>query len=385
MNSANAEVIITTFVLSLVLIISLIGNGLTIIATLMNAKLRSYTCLLVCNLAVSDFLITCINLPIRMCQLFGLDWATRGMVQCKASVAITCFLFTTSNSNLFLITLDRFLGVSFPLRYRSLMTIRKLTCAVLISWAYALVVASFPFVVTGQKPSTSSLKNHTIEVCTFSTAFTPAYVLFIEFGTFFTSWFMMLAMYMCILRILYTSRNSKLRSVRQLSEHNSDNRGFQSGNSVRSHKGSVCSISRGINFMKAIRREVKLAKSILIILTLYTILLVPIATIDVVDTISEATVIPPIAIKIALVLAYTNPAVNPPVYVMTSGRYRTAFTHLLCCFDFLTSRRNTGEQSTTVVFSRYRRRFNREVIKTPPTATATTVIDLSHRFDSEYV
>lgn len=363
----DSEVIITTFVLSLILIISLVGNGLTIVSTLTNAKLRSYTCLLVCNLAVSDFMITCINLPIRMCQLFGLDWATQGITQCKTSVVITCFLFTTSNSNLFLITLDRFLGVSFPLRYRSLMTIRKLTCAVVLSWAYALFVAGFPFVVSGAR-SPTLYHNQTIEVCTFATALTPAYVLFIEFGTFFTSWLMMLAMYMCILRILYTSRNSKLRSVKQLSERN-DNNAFRSGKNVLSQKASVSSISRGVNFMKAIRREVKLAKSILIILTLYTILLVPIATIDIVDTINETIVIPSVAIKIALVLAYTNPAVNPPVYVMTSSRYRKAFARLLCDLKFLTTRRS-GEQSTTVAFSRHHH-FKKEVIESP---TMTVII-----------
>ena len=369
MNSQNPEVIITTIVLSLLLLTSLVGNCLTIVATLTNSKLRSYTSLLVCNLAVSDFLITCINLPIRIMQLFGLDWATRGMAHCKASVAITCFVFTTSNANLFLITLDRFLGISFPLRYRGFMTVRKLGCAVFLSWTYALIVAIFPFVIAGAKADSSPPEQQRISVCIFSTALTPAYVLFIEFGTFFTSWLMMLAMYVCILRTLYVSRNSKLRSLTQLGDISHSN-----GDSVRSRKESTYSTSRGVSFIKVIRREMKLAKSVLIILTLYTILLVPIATIDVIDTISSTPTVPQIAINVALVLAYANPAVNPPVYVMTSGRYRTAFARLLCCSTGQTQR----NESTTIGFSRRRR--NGEVMK-----NREIVANISHRIDSEFV
>ena len=460
MDSHDIEAIVTAVILSLLLVTSLIGNCLTIVATMRNTRLRSYTSLLVCNLAVSDFMITCINLPIRILQLFGSDWSTHGLTQCKANVAITCFLFTTSNANLFLITLDRFLGVSFPLRYRGLMTLRKLVCAVFLAWIYAFMVATFPFVVAGEKPvveendSAAATNGKTesttpvITVCTFSTALNQEYLLFVEFGTFFTSWLLMLVMYVCILKTLYASQHSKLRSIAQLSNsstvsnnnkssthNNSKNNICKSikinenhtiikthkvlqrtnrelsieavaGNGVPQHIGTdniafsrsvgttpaevddggklhaTRKESRGVQLMRTIRREVKLAKSVLIILMLYTILLVPIATIDIVDTISGEPIVPLIVVKVALVLAYANPAVNPPVYALTSSRYREAFARLLCC----STKKHGGRRESNV--NNLSRRFKRkEVIieRRNVVAKSGVSLNVNHKVGSEFV
>ena len=298
MDMKTQETIASVTILSLLMLISIIGNLLIIISTIMNARLRSYTSYLICNLAVSDLLITCINLPIRICQFFGLNWATGGISKCKISVAITIFVFTSSNANLFLITLDRFLGITFPLRYRGLMTKRKLLVAVILSWMYALVIATFPFMIIGDKNSSGSDR---INVCTFSTVLSPSYVLFIEFGSFFTLCILMFIMYVVILQRLYISRNSRLRSETQLNDRSPTTR---NGNGSRKE-------SRGVHLVKTITREVKLAKGVCIIVLLFTVLLMPIATIDVIDTLSDKPVVPLVAIKVSLMLAYANPAVNP--------------------------------------------------------------------------
>ncbi|XP_066929020.1 alpha-1A adrenergic receptor-like [Clytia hemisphaerica] len=322
MDIKTEETILSVTILSLLMLISIVGNLLIIVATIMNARLRSYTSYLICNLAVSDFLITCINLPIRICQFFGLNWAAGGISKCKISVAITIFVFTSSNANLFLITLDRFLGITFPLRYRGLMTKRKLLIAVIFSWLYALVIATFPFIIIGDKDSLGSDRIH---VCTFSTVLCPSYVLFIEFGSFFTLCLLMFIMYVVILQRLYSSRNSRLRSETQLNDRSPTTRN-RNGNGSRKE-------SRGVHLVKTITREVKLAKGVCIIVFLFTVLLMPIATIDVVDTLSDEPIVPLVAIKVSLMLAYANPAVNPPVYALTSGRYRAAFARLLCLSD----------------------------------------------------
>lgn len=311
MDLKTKETIASVTILSLLMATSLVGNILIIIATCSTAKLRTFTNLLVCNLALSDLLITCINLPIRICHYFGVDWAVDGTSECKLSVTITVFVFTSSNMNLFLITLNRFMGVTFPLRYRGMMTNKKLIFAVLFSWTYSLIVATFPFIIVGDKIVDESDR---IVVCTFPVVLSSAYVMFIEFGTFFVPWLLMSAMYVVILYKLYISRNSRIRSKTQLSNMTSNECGLK--------------VSRRTTIIRTISREVKLAKGVYIIMSTYTILLMPIATIDVIDTINRQPIVPLIAIKVCLILAYATPAVNPLIYALSSRKYRKAFVRL---------------------------------------------------------
>eukprot|EP00112_Aurelia_sp_Birch-Aquarium-sp1_P006994 Seg1763.8 transcript_id=Seg1763.8/GoldUCD/mRNA.D3Y31 product="G-protein coupled receptor 84" protein_id=Seg1763.8/GoldUCD/D3Y31 len=84
--------------------------------------------------------------------------------------------------------------------------------------------------------------------------------------------------------------------------------------------------SKGMGIRKL--QESKLIKGVFIILIFYTFQMVPFGFIDLLElngTISVSEVV----IRIAMILAYLNSAVNPPIYAASNKRYRVSFWGIL--------------------------------------------------------
>lgn len=317
----NTENILSIVFIVCIMTTALIGNMLIVIATIKCRQLRTFTNLLICNLAVSDLLITCLNLPLRFCQYFGVDLTTSTISNCKLIISLTLVLFTSSNANLFLITLDRFFGVVYPLRYRSSITRCKVGTAVFVGWSYAVCVGLMTFLVIGKTRLQSTER---LPVCTFTTVMSTGYLLFLEFVIFMFPGLVMFVMYAVILKHIYSSDRNKIRSCTQLSPGTSPN----NWNRVSSVKDGQTGSKRA-KTMRMIARDVKLAKGVCLIVFVYIILLMPVAIIDVIETISKEPIVPMTVIKITIFLAYSNPAVNPPIYAISVKKYRIAFLEIL--------------------------------------------------------
>ena len=300
----STEKYITIAFLFAMMAISLIGNLLVISSAALSKKLRRVTHILIFNLALSDLCITCFSLPLRLSRLLGYEWG-EGFTPCSFTVACTMFFFSCSNYNLFLVTLDRFLGVCFPLKYRARASTNKVCYFILTSWVLAGTVSFAPLFGLGQ------LKENVREltfVCTFGDILRTEYIVSVEFATLFLPWIVMIILYMFILKT-----------------------GF---NSVSfSSKNASVDISHSLRLRERMERqkaqEIKLARAIFIILSLYTVFMVPIGVIDTLETLGVY--VPVTAIKVTVSLAYINPAVNPPVYAANSQEYRRIFLRMLCC------------------------------------------------------
>ena len=78
-------------------------------------------------------------------------------------------------------------------------------------------------------------------------------------------------------------------------------------------------------------QETKLVKGVFIILIFYTIQMVPFGFIDLLE-LNGTISVPDVVIRIAMILAYLNSAVNPPIYAASNKRYRASFWRILSCF-----------------------------------------------------
>lgn len=315
----DAEEITSVTFLTIIMTVSVIGNSLVILATLISQNLRGFTNILIFNLSISDLLITTVNLPIRMSQYFSTDTFS-ALSDCKISVALTVFLFTSANMNLLLITVDRFFGAVYPLKYRARVEARTtLAVGIFTSWTVSLIIGTFPFFIYGEKDSVNDTR---ITVCTFSTVLKSGYVIFIEIGGLTVPWLIMIAMYVKIFIVVYNSRHNKIRSSIDLSRRK------------RSSQSNIV-----VQKIKRITHEIRLSKVVFIIVAFYSVCMVPIALIDLIETINYEPLVPITIIKVALLLAYANSAVNPPIYAASSSKYRKHFYHLLCCFHMKQKRR----------------------------------------------
>ena len=120
------------------IILSLVGNSLTIGSVYQNSsrRMRTVNNYLIVNLCFADLLITVCNMP-RMISivLVGFEWpigGTFGLLLCKINSSVPFVSLLVSTLTFTFIALDRFLAVVFPLRRP--MTKRVVAVIMTVTW-----------------------------------------------------------------------------------------------------------------------------------------------------------------------------------------------------------------------------------------------------------
>ena len=125
-----------------IIIITLLGNGSVCVTVFLNRSLRTFTNLLVVSLAVSDLMVATLSLPFRVHQtLHNFQWCmSEGFCQFWISADFLCCC--ASIWNLALISVDRFLATKYPLNYHQMITKRNAVLMVSGVWLLSILVAS---------------------------------------------------------------------------------------------------------------------------------------------------------------------------------------------------------------------------------------------------
>ena len=113
--------------------LTITGNGFTIFLVCSRRNLRTKTNAFIVSLAVADF---CVGLSV-IPSLFACDVTNtcHWPQHLRSWVNFIRWLFSyTSVVNLFLLVLDRFIAIVYPLKYITLMTRRRITQAIFLSW-----------------------------------------------------------------------------------------------------------------------------------------------------------------------------------------------------------------------------------------------------------
>ena len=124
-------------------LVVIVGNSLVIAAVFTYRKLRTVTNTFIVSLAVSDLLLGAVVLPFSSVNEV-LGWWPFGRVWCSAWLAIDVWVCTASILNLCAISLDRYLAISRPFRYPTLMSPTRAKIAVAVVWTLALAICLPP-------------------------------------------------------------------------------------------------------------------------------------------------------------------------------------------------------------------------------------------------
>ena len=145
----EAEKIGSTVAVSLLLVVSLIGNLLIVLIVYKTPTLRKPINMLIANMAMSDLLFPIFTFPVRLAYFHGggrwLIGGNLGQALCKLHVFGAYISSLVSVQSLVLITVDRFGAVVVPLR-SPLITIKHCPFFIFATWIIAMAVYS-PYLV----------------------------------------------------------------------------------------------------------------------------------------------------------------------------------------------------------------------------------------------
>lgn len=149
-------------VMLIVLIIS--GNLLVIIAYKTNQRLRTATYMFLVSLAVSDFLVGSVSLPL---WTYYLKYYPDNGMDKRLSIFYACFDIFSAMASIFLltaVTIERWVAICKPFYYNTL-TKRSYHIAILLAWMMALVVAAlWPGYYTDKGSGNTGYKIYTIVI-----------------------------------------------------------------------------------------------------------------------------------------------------------------------------------------------------------------------------
>ncbi|XP_050087168.1 octopamine receptor Oamb-like isoform X2 [Anopheles aquasalis] len=137
--------LVSLAVLAFINVLVIVGNCLVIAAVLCSHKLRSVTNFFIVSLAVADLLVGLAVLPFSATWEVFKVWIF-GDVWCRIWLAVDVWMCTASILNLCAISLDRYVAVTRPVTYPSIMSTRRAKSLIAGLWVLSFVICFPPLV-----------------------------------------------------------------------------------------------------------------------------------------------------------------------------------------------------------------------------------------------
>lgn len=257
-------------VLGTFIILAIVGNILVILSVVCNKHLRIPTNYFIINLAIADLLLGTTVLPVSA-TLEILDYWVFGRIFCDIWAALDVLCCTASIMSLCAISIDRYIGVSYPLRYPTIVTERRALLAMLGVWILSLVISIGPLLGWKEPPS----PDHTVCVITEE----PFYALFSSLGSFYIPLIVILIMYFRVYIVVKRTTKNLEAGVMRERMNSSEltlriHRGSQMNDGTAKGQGQQARNSLTVKVLK-FSREKKAAKTLGVVVGMFTLCWLP--------------------------------------------------------------------------------------------------------------
>ncbi|KAL0130165.1 hypothetical protein PUN28_002042 [Cardiocondyla obscurior] len=332
---------------TMLIIVTIVGNTLVIMAVITTRRLRSVTNCFVSSLAAADLLVgLAVMPPAVLLQLTGGTWEL-GETLCDFWVSLDILLCTASILSLCAISIDRYLAVTQPLIYSRRRRSKRLAGLMIVAvWIMAGAITSPPLLGCFPRATNRDLKK-----CSYN--MDSSYVIFSSMGSFFLPMVVMLYVYGRISCVI-ASRHRNLETTNE--EKNVQSRRnitIDRGRSIKmertdySESGITCdrpsedteltNMCKKLGTIRGnqqtcinrVARETKTAGTLAVVVGGFVACWLPFFILYLVTPFVP--VQPPDVLMQALTwLGWINSAINPFIYAFYSADFRLAFWRLTC-------------------------------------------------------
>ena len=266
-----------------------LGNGTVFLVFFSNRSLRTLTNHFVLSLAVSDFFVGTVLLPLQV-------WSPTS----AALGPLIAFMLIASLSNISGCTYDRYIAVQNPLRYHSILTPSKVRKTIVLIWAVPIFIAVIPQTWLHQTYNEKQLTQR-------------IYVGLMSVGVLLTC-SVLTRIYIGIFRVA----KRHVDAISCMEDFAEDQR-----------RGTTSGIKRR-NSLKSLVKHVKATKLVALIGVVFVLCWCPLVIINIFDSLNYRNLIPEDFAKVALFTIFANSLINPMIYAFFQKDFRATLSKLIC-------------------------------------------------------
>ncbi|XP_063044750.1 5-hydroxytryptamine receptor 4 [Engraulis encrasicolus] len=325
---SNDERVALLVFLSLIMLMSILGNLLVMVAVCKDRQLRKIkTNYFIVSLAFVDLLVSVLVMPFGAIELIHQDWIF-GETFCLVRTSLDVLLTTASILHLCCISLDRYYAICCrPLVYRTKMTPVRVVLMIGGCWVIPTVISFLPIMQGWNSIGIHDLIEQRRIVSNNSTAcvfmVNKPYAITCSVVAFYIPLGLMVLAYQRI----YVTAREHARQIGALQRAGGAVAPLSSSSSGHVPHGISADHQRNNNRM---RTETKAAKTLCIIMGCFCLCWAPFFVTNVVDPFIDYTV-PEKLWAACLWLGYINSMLNPILYAFLNKSFRRAFLTILCC------------------------------------------------------
>lgn len=225
---------------------------------------------------------------------------------------VACIMLILTQSSilaLLAIAVDRYLRVKIPTSYKSFVTARRAVIAITGCWVLSFIVGLVPMFgwnnINHLRKQNNSSYGEIIISCQFETVISMEYMVYFNFFVWvLPPLFLMLIIYLEVFNLIQRQLNKKVSS---------------SSKDPHKYYG----------------KELKIAKSLALIMLLFALSWLPLHTLNCITLFCQTCSTPMIITYIAIFLTHGNSAMNPIVYAFRIEKFRSTFLYIwkkyFCC------------------------------------------------------
>ncbi|XP_077992983.1 putative G-protein coupled receptor No18 [Glandiceps talaboti] len=333
----------------------LFGNSLVLLAVYREKNLKSMSNYVIASLATADLLLAVLVIPLALIYLIRGYWGM-GQILCVSYLTLDVMLCTASILHLCAIAVNRYLAVTFPLRYsRDRASSRQRIIATIVPvWVVSAAIA-LPLFITGFTTPANVIRDNGM-ACGF---FDYTFVIYSSMGSFFIPLLVMIVVDIRSVNLLRGRKKDISAAIPKLtaalqdsypstqsSEKGDNALGIQNSSPRRSVRLSLMSgrQSRGNSYggvstelvsMDSYRsagsKEKRAAKTLVIVFVCFVILWLPFFCINITIGFCPRCNIPESIFLVFTWLGYVSSGINPCIYTMFNKDFRYAFVKILTC------------------------------------------------------
>ncbi|KAK6487321.1 alpha-1A adrenergic receptor-like [Huso huso] len=313
------------------ILFAVIGNILVILSVVCHRHLRIVTNYFIINLAVADLLLSTTVLPFSA-TLEVLGYWVFGRVFCNIWAAVDVLCCTASILSLCVISVDRYIGVSYPLRYLTMMNKKRGLITLAAVWVLAMVISIGPLLGWKEPdPQDDSVCKITEE---------PGYAIFSALCSFYVPLMVILAMYFRVYLAARIETKSLYSGIKRERLNSSEeevilriHRKISTGESslskhVQSSKSKSLKSSLSFRIHK-FSKEKKAAKTLGIVVGVFVLCWLPFFVVLPLGSFFPQYKPSEDLFKVIFWLGYFNSCINPIIYPCFSQEFKRAFKCIL--------------------------------------------------------